>query len=311
MAQLVNSFATFNAVGLRESLADQIYNINPTETPFISAIDSGKAEAVFVEWQTDTFAAAGNNKKEQGNEAAFTAITPTVRVGNRTQISDKTYAVTGTEEVAKKAGRGKETSFQDTKKMVELKKDIEFACLQNSVSIAAAAGVAPQARGVLGWIATNTSKGVGGVDPDPVNNVAQTDGTQRAFTETLVRDAAQKCWAVGGDPKLLFVPVAQRNAFDAFTAGAVKQYAIEDKKLTATINVYEGPFGIYKVVNSRYQRDRDVFGIDATMWELLTYRPMKSEELAKTGDSIKRLVLTEWTLKSNNEAGNFAVRDLT
>lgn len=311
MAKLANSFATFDAVGNREALSDQIYNISPEETPFVSAIGKGKATAVYEEWQTDALEAATNNKVVQGNEPSPQVITPTTHLGNRTQISEKTFAVTGTQEAVNKAGRKSEVSYQDVKKMVELKKDIDFACLQNTTAIAAAAATAPQARGALGFIKTNTSKASDGVDPDPVANTAPTDGTQRAFTEGLLVEAATKAWVSGGNPTLLFLPAAQRPVFSAFNAGAQKQYAINEKELTATIAVYEGDYGIYKVVNSRHQRGRDVFGIDPSMWEVLTLRPFKPTELAKTGDNVKRMVNTEWTLKCNNEAANFAVRDLT
>lgn len=311
MAKLANSFATFDAVGNREALSDQIYNISPQDTPFVSSIGKGKATAVYEEWQTEALEPASNNKVVQGNEPTPQVITPTIRLGNRTQISEKTFAVTGTQEVVNKAGRKSEVSHQDIKKMIELKKDIDFACLQNTTSIAAAAATAPQSRGALGFIKTNTNKASDGVDPDPVTNTAPTDGTQRAFTEALLIDAAAKAWESGGNPTLLFLPKAQRGAFSGFNAGAQKQYAINEKELTATIGVYEGDYGIYKVVNSRHQRGRDVFGIDPTMWEVLTLRPFKSIELAKTGDNIKKMVNTEWTLKCDNEAGNFAVRDLT
>lgn len=177
MAQLANSFGTMTAIGNRESLANDIYNISPEETPFVSAIGKGKAYAVFEEWQTDALSAAANNKVEQGNEATIAATTPTVRVGNRTQISEKTFAITGTQEVVNKAGRKSEVSYQDAKKMVELKRDVEFGAIQNTTAIAASPGVAPQSRGALGWIATNTDIGVGGVDPNPITNTAPTDGT--------------------------------------------------------------------------------------------------------------------------------------
>src|SRR5574341_127926 len=128
MAQLANSFATFNAVGNREDLADAIYNINPEETPFISAISRDKISNPLFEWQTDTLAASANNKVEQGNEATFAAITPTKRVNNRSQISEKTLAITGTQETGTNpAGRKSEVAYQKAKKMVELKRDMEFA----------------------------------------------------------------------------------------------------------------------------------------------------------------------------------------
>ena len=311
MAQLANSFATFNAVGLRESLADAIYNINPEETPFLSAIGKGKAEATFEEWQTDVLSNAANNKVEQGNEASPAAITPTVRVGNRTQISEKTYAVTGTQEAVSKAGRKSEVAYQDAKQMVQLKRDIEFGALQNTTAIAYSAGVAGQSRGVLGWIATNTDIGATGVDPNPVTNTAPTDGTQRALTEAMLKTVGQKAWTQGGNPTLLFVPAAQRATVSAFTGGATKFDKTEDEKIVATVSVYKGDFGTYTVVNSRYQRSREIFGIQPDMWSLLTLRPMAGKDLAVTGDSKKRLINTEYTLKCNNEAASFAIRDLS
>jgi hypothetical protein len=310
MAQLSNSFATFDAIGLREQLADEIYNINPEETPFVSSIGKEKAYGVYEEWQTETLAAAANNKVEQGNEASAAAVTPTVRVGNRTQISEKVYAVTRTQEIVQKAGRKSEVAHQDAKKMVELKRDMEFAALQNTTAIAAASGTAPQARGVLGWLATNTSKGTGGADPSPTSNTAPTDGTLRSFTEAMLKDVAQQCWEEGGNPTKLFVPAALRATVSGFTGGATKFDKTEDKTLNATVEVYVGDFGRYSIINSRHQRARDCFLIDPDMWSLMTLSPMKGEDLAKTGDSKKRLINTEWTLKCKNEAASGAIRDL-
>lgn len=314
MAQLSNSLATFGAVGLRESLADEIFNINPEETPFLSAIGKEKGSAQFEEWQTDVLAAAANNKVEQGNEATFSAITPTVRVGNRMQISEKTYAVTGSQEAVSKAGRKSEIAYQDAKKMVELKRDIEFAALQNTTAIAAAAGVAGQSRGIAGWLATNNSlatAGVAGVAPNPITNTAPTDGTQRTLTEQMLKDVAKLCWDQGGNPTMLFVPSAQRATVSGFTGGATKFDKTEDKTLNATVEVYVGDFGRYSIVNSRYGRSRDIFLVDPDMFALMTLRPMKGEDLAKTGDAKKRMINTEWTLKCKNEAASGAIRDLT
>lgn len=311
MPQLANSVATFSSNGLRESLSDEIYNISPTETPFVSSIGKGKAATVYEEWQTDKLRPASNNRKEQGNEGAAGTVTPTDRVGNRTQISDDTYAVTGTQEAVSKAGRKSEIAYQDAKKMVELKRDVEFAALQNTTMIAAAEGVAPQARGVLGWIGTNTVKGATGVDPNAKNNTAPTDGTAVALTEEMLKSVAQKCWEQGGNPTMLFVPSSQRSKVSAFTGGGTKFDKMEDKTLNATVEVYVGDYGRYSIINSRYQRQREIFLIEPERWRLLTLRPMKGEDLAKTGDSKKRMINTEWTLECKNEAANGAIRDLT
>ena len=310
MPQIANTFATFSAVGNREDLADAIYNIAPEETPFVSAIGKGKASGTFPEWQTDSLAAAVNNKVEQGNQSAVAAVTATKRVGNRTQISEKTFGVTGTQEVVDKAGRKSEVAYQKAKKMVELKRDIEFAAINNGTAIAPAAGVAPQSRGLSGWLMTNNSLGASGVAPNADTNVAPTDGTLRSFTEAMLKDVAQKCWEQGGDPTMLFVPGALRATVSAFTGAATKFDKTEDKTIYATVEVYVGDFGRYSIVNSRHQRARDVFLVDPNQFELLTLRSMKATPLAKTGDSENYMINTEWTLKSKQDAASGAIRDL-
>ena len=119
------------AVGQREDLSNTIYNIAPTETPVVSSIGKTKATATFHEWQTDDLAAANNNGLLEGADAAAASATPTVRVGNRTQIQGKTIHVSGTLDVVDKAGRKTETAYQLAKSGQELKRDMEKTILSN------------------------------------------------------------------------------------------------------------------------------------------------------------------------------------
>ena len=86
MAIVTNTFQTYQAVGRREDLQNTIYNIAPSDVPFMSMIGRGKAANTLHEWQTDTLAAAANNAQVEGDEYAFGAVTPTVRLANQTQI---------------------------------------------------------------------------------------------------------------------------------------------------------------------------------------------------------------------------------
>lgn len=49
MAVDANTFLTYSAVGNREDLSEVIWNIDPTETPFVSAIDKVKSSGVLHE----------------------------------------------------------------------------------------------------------------------------------------------------------------------------------------------------------------------------------------------------------------------
>ena len=70
MAAPTGTFQTYQAVGDREDLADMIYDISPTETPFMSNASRGKAYNTFHEWQTDSLAAAtADNITIEGDDA--------------------------------------------------------------------------------------------------------------------------------------------------------------------------------------------------------------------------------------------------
>jgi len=312
MAQTANTYATFNSTINREQLMDKIWNVSVDETPFVKLIGKGKASGVFEEWSTDEYRAAKANKVEQGNQSSRTPRTPPQRLGNRTQIVEDVFGVTGTQEVVEKAGGKSEYNRQLAKTMVELKKDIEFALLQNTTAIPASAGVAGQARGLFGFMSKNVSLGTGGVAANPVTNTAAVDGTKRAFTEILMKNVLQQMFDNGSNMSNLYglFPSVQRMAFDSFLAGTTRFDKAEDKTLTATLEIYIGPFGRVKTVNARHMRQRETAFIDPEFLELAMLRGMKDKPLGVTGDTEDVLVNGEFTFKDYNPNSHGAVLDL-
>ena len=97
MAQVSGTYSTYDAVGEREDLSNVIYNISPTDTPFMSAIAKAKASFTNHEWQTDALAAAsGTNAAIEGTDVGFSAPTARSRLGTITQISPNSVIVSGT-----------------------------------------------------------------------------------------------------------------------------------------------------------------------------------------------------------------------
>lgn len=118
--------------GVREDLSDVIYNISPTETPFMSNVGRTKATSTRHEWQTDSLATAAANAVDQGHNFDTTTTNPidavvaTSRLSNFTQISNASVVIAGTTEAILKAGRKSELAYQIAKKGKELKRDCEF-----------------------------------------------------------------------------------------------------------------------------------------------------------------------------------------
>ena len=317
MAMPTNTFATYEAIGNREDLSDVIYRIDPTDTPCMTAFEREKATAVNHEWQTQALAAvATNNAVLEGDDATTDAVTPTVRLGNLCQISDKVARVSGTQQAVQHAGRDDELEYQEMLKGLELKRDMEAIIVGTNQAKAAGDGSSnPRLlASILSWIKTNTSKGASGADPSAADGTGtRTDGTQRGFIEGQLKNVLQSIWNNGGKPDTIFTGGFNKQAFSTFTGRATPTEDTKSKKIIASVKFYDSDFGTLEVVPNRFMRARDVLVLQTDMWAVafLNGRRMVSIPLAKTGDSDRRQILSEYTLVARNEKSSGGVFDLT
>lgn len=315
-----NTLTTYTVVGNREDLIDKVFMISPSDTPFTSSIAKTNAEAVYHEWQTDSLRApnAGNAAVE-GADASFAAQTPTVRIGNRTQIIQDTFSVSNTQDAVRKAGP-KEVARLAAKKSVELKKDVEAATLSNTTSIAGSTTVARTMRGCAGWIATNWQGGAGGSAPIPSTNTAPVAGTAAAFTEAELKNALMLAYQAGGNVSQIHMRPSDKVIASGFAGNATRMQEIEGNGkgaiLQAAYAVYASDFGNVamipnRVLSAQATADKTVYCIDPSMWALATLRGFEKTELAQTGDARNWQIVYEGTLEARNEASSAQIRDLT
>lgn len=310
MAQPTNTFSSYDAVGNREDLSDVIHNISPFDTPFMSLARKGKADAAYTEWQTDSLAAVDlNNAVIEGDDASNDAIAPTVRLGNYCQTSDKVAQVTTIQDRVNKAGRKEELAYQVAKRSKELKRDMEAIITGNQAAAAGSDAAARKLRSLESFLASNVSRGATGANGSA--STAATDGTQRALAESMVKTVMQSAYTNGGQPSVLMVgPFNRIKATEVLTGGATKFYQVEDKKLVATISVYETDFGPLKIVPNRFQRDRTAFLLDPDYIEVGYLEPFQMQDLARTGLTRRKQIWATYTLKVLNEAAHGVIADL-
>lgn len=320
MTIIANTYLVYSAKGVREELSNLIANISPEDTPVLTGSKKGKVTNTFYEWQRDALAAPAANAQLQGDDvAAFPAITPTVRMGNRTQIMRKLAIVADTLEAVDKAGRDREMSYQIALRAAELKRDQEFAILANTASVTGSGAVAPL-FGSLGAMVgsidgTNVSKEATGTNPtDPIAFTdARNDGATRAFTEAFLKTVIAGVWTAGGSPDIISTDSIQKSVVSGFAGVATKTYFQEAKRPAAVIasaDVYVSEFGVFSVIPDRFQRARDVWLLDLDAIRVVTLRPYKVVELAKTGDAEKRMLILEFGLQVDHEQRLGLVADL-
>jgi hypothetical protein len=313
------TYQTYQSIGNREDLTDMIYDISPTETPFMSSIGKTKATAVLHEWQTDSLAnATTNNAAVEGADATSATLAPTTRVGNRTQISQKTIQISGSEETIDKAGRKSEKAYQLAKASSELKRDMEKIMLSNQAASAGDSTTARTLGSLQAWLNTNAVLGAGGV-AGSLGTTARVSGTDAAFTEDMLKLAVKSAFTNGGNPTVLMVSPTQKQVVSSFAGIAEQRYAAPANKQTTIVgaaDVYLSDFGTLSVVPNRFTTpDADdggeqAFVLDPEYAATAFLRPFQTNELAKTGDSEKTQLLVEYTLEVKNEAAHAIIADL-
>jgi len=313
MAAPVNTVKTYDLVGIKEELADVIYNVDPDDTPLFSSLPKTKVGNTFVEWQTDTLRSSQENAHIEGDDSVAEARTATTRVGNYCQIFKNVVQTSDTEGVVKKAGRAEEMAYQLIKVGKEQRLDIERALFQN-VARSAGSATTPRYFGALGsWIATNDTQVGGGSPASPTGNGTdtRTDGTQTAFTQDRFTATMQAVWENGGKASAVYLSPFQMNVALGFTGNNNQRNEVKSGNIVKDIVVYKTPWGTVDFTVSRECRSRDVWILDHSMLKVGQLRPMKTVELAKTGDNEKRQITTELTLIVNNEAAHGLVPDNT
>lgn len=308
MAQVTNAFDTYEAIGNREDLINQIYDISPTQTPFLSGIARNTATATLHEWQTDVLAAAADdNAQLEGDEVARAASLPTTRLNNQCQISRKDATVTGTQDVVDKAGRTREMAYQMMKRTKELKRDMESSLLANTAKVAGDATTARVLAGIESWIATNfiamaTVDATGAPTGDGTD--VNTPGISTAFTEAALKVVLQGCFDVGGEPGTIMVGSAIKGAISEFVGRTQARQAVDKERIQAAASIYAGDFGDQMVVPNRFQVVTSALVLEMDLWAVSYLRSFVNFPLGKIGDADTRVILSEYTLEARNEAGS-------
>lgn len=336
--------ASLTGLANREDLADIIYDISPTETPFITMAQRGSARNAKTEWLIDELATPASNFQLEGDDYTGEVRAAPVRAYTYTQISAKALTIAGSQEVIDKAGRKSEIAYQTMRQARELKRDMERHAVgysddannseatnitgvagdgesyPNQLGASSGATGARVTANVHSWIATNADVngatlahvGSGTVLADDANT---SGGTERALVESALKTVIRNTWDEGGNPTTIIVDAFNKQVISAFTGGTTRFDKSEDKRLVTAIDIYVSDFGDHTVYPDRFMTNVGTTGtaaliLDMNYWAIVYLRPFQQTPLAKTGDAEKRLILTEWGICSKNERASGSVYNI-
>ncbi len=321
MAIPTNTYTRVTAAqNVREDLIEKITMTNPEQTPVVSASGTATAENTFHEWQRDALRAPNkDNAKLDGDDASASAKVPPLRVANTCQIFDDTIQVSGRAEKVKKAGMKSALAYHKAKAYKELQRDVEAAVLSKNVAVSDNGTVAGKLAGLGRLIYTNALHGGSGATPAHTAGAATTPivaGTNRAFTEALLKTAIQQTYTGSGavPPQVVMSP-SHKSTFSTFVGIAANRVEVKGEKQGKIIggaDVYVSDFGNLEVVPHYIMAGADyVLGLNTEYIDVAYLRGFQSSPLAKTGDSVKEQVLVDATLRLRSEIAQFKIDNLT
>ena len=320
MAQAVGATSTYDEPivtgGNREDLSDVLFDVSPTETPFITMCKKGKATGTAHDWLIDELEDPANNAHIEGDDAAPVSAAPRSRLSNFTQIFKKHAVVTGTQETVLKGGGIKsEMAYQVARRLKAMKRDAERACV--GVANAKVAGNDTTAR-EMGSIHTylngdSFQGGAGSVAPTGNGVDVGTAGTARLLDEDIFKAALSQLWdqSGGNDQITALVGKFNRGVISTFDGSQTRFVTTDDRKLTASIDVYDGDFHTVTVVPDRFSDPASCFLLDGEYCSIADLRPANTKDLAVTGDSTRKEVVWETTLEVCNPLAHVRIADLT
>jgi hypothetical protein len=298
MTNVTGTYKTYDQVGKREDVEDIIYDISPTLTPFTSSIGASTASATLHQWQEDELAAVGTNAAVEGADAGSSSVDTTTIKTNHTQIFSKVVQTSGTAEAVGKYGRSSELAYQIAKKGKEIKRDIEHAFVGGLQAGTAGTG--------------STARQLTSAQNQIDSSTTSTAGSNRAFTETLLLGVLQDVYEAGGDPNQIQVTPSHSVTVANFAAASGRQRDFSTgSTLVNVVDVYVSPFGECSVVPNRFLQANTCLVLDTEYWSRAVLRPMQTINLARTGDSEKRQMLSELTLVCENSKASGLIEALT
>jgi hypothetical protein len=314
MPMVTNAFTTYQAQANREDLSNAIYNIDPFDTPVMSAIRRRNTKNRIFDWQTEFLPLVNlQNAQFEGFQLSNGPSQPTIRRNNVTQISERDATVSGSQEEADAAGKGSEMAHQMALAAKVLKSDMEsILCSRQARNDGNDTG--PTARtteAFAHWLGRATDKNsntaasiapgtsitglpVQSTDPFP------TPGTPVTITEQMLGDAMQLAYTNGGSPSLWVVPPGPKRTISTFTGRSTTQVLVGKTEVVSTIDVIATDFGRIKVAPSRWVPVDVGLLIDPDYAAVAFYRAFRQFLMARVGDAETRMIVCEWGVEMRN-----------
>lgn len=279
---------TYDDAARKESLWDVIVTIDPIENYLGSTLETVNVSNIRHEWPQKSLRTNALRAGVEGGDPTYDNTNPS-RDANYTHIISVGYEVSGSEESVDQAGMKSRMGRERSDAMKDYKNFLEHALVRSSL-ITGNNSAARQMKGLKAFAST-----------------LATSQSGVSFSETQFNDYLGLGWNSGVNLDTALVGATLKRRISGFTAGASKNVDAVDAELINRVDVYDSDFGRVKIIKHRYvtivgtDTNNDLVAYDSSLVKHGMLRAPKTEQLAKTGDAMREMVVGEHTLQVGNE----------
>lgn len=274
---------SWEIVGSIDDLTPVVTNISPSATPLFTKFSRVSVKNTTHGALTDVLPQPAIPSISEGADYVTTAATPRGRLDNYTQIFDRGYWVTDTDEAVLKKGVSSEIEYQMGIAMKAIALDVELAIVSSATATK--------------QDASNAGK-LGGI---PFFNTVNVKAMGGALTEAAFNDAIQLGWAKGGEIDMAVVSGKNKRAVSAFTVSATKFRDQKDKKAINVIDIYQSDFGEVTLMAHRLAADARIDLIQPDLFKMGFLVPFHRDDLPKKGHKIEKVITGQCTLECRSQ----------
>ncbi|MGL5015988.1 MAG: SU10 major capsid protein [Bacteroidales bacterium] len=297
---------TFDLKGNKQSFASWISNLSPCETPFTSMVGKEKIDQVQYSWQTDSLSKPAHIGEQEGSTVVHKALAPTTVHTNFTAILRKAIRVSDTTKKVSLYGRESELAYQLEKAGMEIKRDLEFMCLNNTD--AGTPGTSAAAGKFSGFQTLVAGSGTADGDTGAIVNKAVTYAKDAVkFTQVQIFDMTYNLYLAGSRANKLMVHPMHMHVFSDWIGDSVvtphvhRMFDGMDTKFNAHVSKFRDPLGqTFDIIPNRYMPVDQIFFFNEGDWTQMVLREPEKVELAKNGSAEKHMIEMEVGLRHKN-----------
>lgn len=273
---------SYELKGNKQSFANWISNLSPTETPFSSMTSKEAVDQTRFFWQTDRLAMPKAHSVKEGSDIAEAEVSmnATTVLSNYTQILSRSLSVSDTANALANFGRGRELAYQMEKMSIALKRDLEVILLGDQAANAGNATTARKTAGFEALVATGADVETGADvqhETRAANIVALEDIREMTFNMFLANSEADV---------IMFHPAHAKDFAKFQTEGSnAKMFDGDSKTFSHYVNTYIDEFGkTYKLVPNRFMPANKVYFFKPSDFTQMVLRAPNKIQLGKEGN---------------------------